>query len=698
MNKILVTILILVLIPVHILAASAEESAYDAFERGLSLWESGDHGSAIEPWTRAAELGLAEASYGLGVAYSNGLGVERSYETAIEYYIAAAERGLPEAQFNLGVLYRDGLGTDPSDERAVEYFTMAADQGFADAQCSLGTAYITGKGVERSAAKAMEYYRLAAEQGDPVAQCNLGIGYDNGEGVEQSFEKAAEYYRLAADQGYANAQYHLGCLYEFGQGVEQSLEKAAEYYQLAADQGSRDAQYNLGNAYDYGRGVPRSSEKAAEYYRLAADRGHVRAQFNLGVLYRDGAGVEQSFEKAAEYFSLAADQGDNNAQYSLGVLYFNGTGVERSYEKAAECFRTAAAGGNGNALHTLGTMYRDGLGMERSYEKAAECYRQAAEMGSERAQADLKALEREIAVAAGDDPDALMSQAVDSGLEIPRPEAGERLYLGFGDVPDTQRSKLYLAFLLAPNGRSIRWISMLGEGLEVTHEGESPLLVKHSLSTVEDHWYHLDIDGTDILLQKDPPVSIDGLKLGDDGGACRLTLAGLFTDASDGAAGSFHAVADIRLLNMSGDPVIPAIDPPARAQAEAAGLKLPEPGEGEALYIGAANVSQAEALYVAFLLSEDGTTVRGLTVCVVNMDITYRTGNQSVHITSGKYSTFSQNPVPVSSDLAIGGVRLSDLTVTDDAASCVLRFTYTSTDGDVHYPFDAARVTFARAD
>ena len=69
------------------------------------------------------------------------------------WYRKAADQGIAEAQFNLGVMYRDGQGVTQDYAEAVKWFRKAADQGNADAQFNLGVMYRNGEGVTGSEAQ-----------------------------------------------------------------------------------------------------------------------------------------------------------------------------------------------------------------------------------------------------------------------------------------------------------------------------------------------------------------------------------------------------------------------------------------------------------------------------------------------------------------------------------------------------------------
>ena len=75
---------------------------------------------------KAAELGVAEAYYELGVHYNQGWKVERDEKKAFEYFMKAAEMNLPEALNVLSYIYKKGNSVVEKDlEKALEYAEMA---------------------------------------------------------------------------------------------------------------------------------------------------------------------------------------------------------------------------------------------------------------------------------------------------------------------------------------------------------------------------------------------------------------------------------------------------------------------------------------------------------------------------------------------------------------------------------------------
>ncbi|HAQ69538.1 MAG TPA: hypothetical protein DCR48_01050, partial [Flavobacteriales bacterium] len=109
----------------------------------------------------AAEQGIAESQYNLGVMYGNGLGVPKDDAVAVKWYTKAAEQGLARAQYNLAVKYDNGTGVPEDDAVAVKWYTKAAEQGHAKAQYNLGLMYGNGLGVPKDDAVAVKWYTKA---------------------------------------------------------------------------------------------------------------------------------------------------------------------------------------------------------------------------------------------------------------------------------------------------------------------------------------------------------------------------------------------------------------------------------------------------------------------------------------------------------------------------------------------------------
>ena len=85
--------MVLLLSPI---AASADTAA------GVAAFKNKDYATAYREWKTAADTGVPEAEFDLGLLYSQGLGVRRDLTEATRWYRKAAEQGNAMAQYTLG--------------------------------------------------------------------------------------------------------------------------------------------------------------------------------------------------------------------------------------------------------------------------------------------------------------------------------------------------------------------------------------------------------------------------------------------------------------------------------------------------------------------------------------------------------------------------------------------------------------------
>ncbi|MGH1398258.1 MAG: peptidoglycan-binding protein [Alphaproteobacteria bacterium] len=154
--------------------------------------------------------GIAEAQHDLAAIYTAGHGgVEKNYERAAFWFERAAENGVANAGYNLGVLHHQGLGVDANIEKAMNWYEDAAAKNHPEAQYNLGIAYIEGIGVAYNPQRASEYFAAAAQNGIVEAAYNLGLVYENGLLGAAQPQEALRWYKLAADQGNQEAKQAL---------------------------------------------------------------------------------------------------------------------------------------------------------------------------------------------------------------------------------------------------------------------------------------------------------------------------------------------------------------------------------------------------------------------------------------------------------------------------------------------------------
>ena len=160
-----------------------------------------------------AQDGVAEAQHDLAAIFVTGHGgVEQDYSRAAYWFEQAAENGVANAAYNLGVLYHQGLGVPKDVNSAMRWYGAAAELGHPEAQYNLGIAYIEGIGVEYDPVAASLHFESAAQNGVTEAAYNLGLIYENGLLGAPRPDEALMWYKLAADAGSVEAKSALGQL------------------------------------------------------------------------------------------------------------------------------------------------------------------------------------------------------------------------------------------------------------------------------------------------------------------------------------------------------------------------------------------------------------------------------------------------------------------------------------------------------
>jgi TPR repeat protein len=197
---------------------------------------------------------INESTIGVAKAYDQGLGVDQNKAEAIKWYTKAAEAGVVEGQWRLGVKYDLGDGVDTDKLKALKWYLKAANapqplekmgivsSGVAEAQRNLGYLYLNGEGVAKDDQEAFEWFLKAAENGDSESQCEVAKSYINGIGVLQDRQEAFNWYQKAAYLGSKRAQQKLGSIYTSANpNLPENRIEAYKWYTLAAAQGDEDA-------------------------------------------------------------------------------------------------------------------------------------------------------------------------------------------------------------------------------------------------------------------------------------------------------------------------------------------------------------------------------------------------------------------------------------------------------------------------
>ena len=80
---------------------------------------------------------------------------------ALTWFLKAAEQGMADAQFRVGLFLQKGWGEPKDPVQAVSWYLKAANQGQKDAQLYLAACLENGEGVAKDEIEAYAYYNLA---------------------------------------------------------------------------------------------------------------------------------------------------------------------------------------------------------------------------------------------------------------------------------------------------------------------------------------------------------------------------------------------------------------------------------------------------------------------------------------------------------------------------------------------------------
>ncbi|WP_447748344.1 tetratricopeptide repeat protein [Pseudomonas nicosulfuronedens] len=158
-------------------------------------WADESDAGRITDLLEMARQGNAQAQFNLATCYA----VARKFHLAAPWYRKAAELGMVEAQYNVGVSFEEGKGVARDLQQAVFWYRKAAEQGFPNAQYNLAECYDQGKGIAQDAKQAVSWYRKAAEQGDAAASFALGVSYYEGKGVARNVDQAKIWFGKAGE-------------------------------------------------------------------------------------------------------------------------------------------------------------------------------------------------------------------------------------------------------------------------------------------------------------------------------------------------------------------------------------------------------------------------------------------------------------------------------------------------------------------
>ena len=129
------------------------------FDMGRNCIDEGDYEAAFKYWSKAAELGDAEAHYSLSIMYTYGDGVQKDKKKEVYHLEEASIAGHPGARSDLGCIEEE----DGRMVRAKKHFIIAANLGVYESTKSLKGLYADGHVSKEEYAVALRAYQAAVD-------------------------------------------------------------------------------------------------------------------------------------------------------------------------------------------------------------------------------------------------------------------------------------------------------------------------------------------------------------------------------------------------------------------------------------------------------------------------------------------------------------------------------------------------------
>ena len=124
-----------------------------------------DRDAGFKYMESSAKSGYTDAEVTMGYLYSEGIGVEKNFETSKLWFEKAAYKGDKVALYNLGSLYyHGGDGIEIDYKKAFDLCLKSAQMGYTPAEERLSYLYANGEGVPKNRNEAKRWFDRAKKE------------------------------------------------------------------------------------------------------------------------------------------------------------------------------------------------------------------------------------------------------------------------------------------------------------------------------------------------------------------------------------------------------------------------------------------------------------------------------------------------------------------------------------------------------
>lgn len=195
---------------IDLIRSSANKGQAAAQYRLAKLYESGDGVTADAAMARqlterAARNGNRIAMHDLALYYAEGRGdVDVNIETAAKWFEKAAQRGVVDSQYNLGVLFESGQGLPRNLTEAYVWYSIAAAQGddFARKHITVLKNQINDSDVKRAQNRVAEFKPVSIDEEANGIFRNLAWAQAEKSMPQSTRSLVAETQKLLGELGY----------------------------------------------------------------------------------------------------------------------------------------------------------------------------------------------------------------------------------------------------------------------------------------------------------------------------------------------------------------------------------------------------------------------------------------------------------------------------------------------------------------
>ncbi len=409
---------------------------------------------------KAAQQNLTAACYNYAILLLNGWGVEWNPFKAFDFFLKAANDGMAQAQYIIGIFYTDNLIVKRNYLAAYNWLTKSANNHYQPAKETLLELekYLPpnfNSNIElnnSSSSQSFNSTSITSQLGlvfidfdsmqdtikdfhdsqliqDLFRESNLkladtlGLRIDDNSFTNLNFE-GIKLIEKFAESGNSEALTILGRFYHEGIFYKQNLFKAAEYYILASQLNYSKAKMLLLKIISQDFIADLTSEiktnqnpnamfvfyglwslgllsnviknEATEFLLEAAKREHTNALVELANNYYTRKMNTENPSTGIQLWKKAAEKGNHQAKIRLAAAnIFDGNIIE-PLEESINTLQNALEMGSLLAQITLAYAYENGIGVPRNKSEAAKLYRLAAQRGNLSAYTELKRLYDEI--------------------------------------------------------------------------------------------------------------------------------------------------------------------------------------------------------------------------------------------------------------------------------------------------------------